>query len=65
MAPVLTSIINPYMMFRASFDAYYGYDEDGFEGNDTPVDFLRPDGDVEGKGIQWCLDNNFFQIHDG
>lgn len=31
----------------------------------TPVDFLRPDGDIEGKDVQWCLDNDFFQIHEG
>jgi len=31
----------------------------------TPVSFHRPDGDVEGKDVQWCLDNDFYQIEDG
>ena len=38
---------------------------DECEYNDTPVDFFRPDGDIEGKDIQWCLDNHFFEIRDG
>lgn len=38
---------------------------DECEHNDTPVNFFRPDGDIEGMDIQWCLDNNFFEIHDG
>jgi len=47
---------------------YYGdsddeYYDDGY--NHKPVDFLRPDGDTETKDVQWCLDNNFFQVHDG
>lgn len=38
----------------------YGDSDDDYD--DTPVDFLRPDGDIEGKDVQWCLDNNFFQV---
>lgn len=33
--------------------------------NDTQVWFLRPDGDIETKDIQWCLDSGFFQVDDG
>ena len=47
-------------------DIIYGsYYDDHDDYNDTPVDFLRPDGDIEGKDIQWCLDNGFFQVEDG
>jgi hypothetical protein len=46
----------------------YGYDSDyggGNRRNDyTPVTFYRPDGDTEGKDVQWCLDNGFFHIEE-
>ena len=29
------------------------------------VEFYRPDGDVEGKDIGWCLSNGFFMIRPG
>jgi len=44
---------------------YYDDDESHRDYDDTPVDFLCPDGDIEGKDVQWCLDNDFFQVHDG
>lgn len=48
------------------FYGYYDYDSDGGESwDDTPVDFLRPDGETEGKNVQWCLDNGFFEIEEG
>lgn len=31
----------------------------------SPAEFLRPDGDVEGKNVQWCLDNDFVHIREG
>jgi hypothetical protein len=34
-------------------------------GNHEDIDFLRPDGSIEGKGIDWCLSNDFFQIEEG
>ena len=38
------------------------YDDD----DDYYVEFLRPDGDIEGKDIPWwCMDNGFFQVRDG
>jgi len=44
----------------------YGNDSDGGESwDDTPVTFLRPDGDWEGKDVQWCLDNDFFEVEEG
>lgn len=56
-----TGIHNPF--------AHLGYQDldyhDEFEFDDTPVKFLRPDGDIEGKDVQWCLDNDFFQIQEG
>lgn len=43
-----------------------GYDSDGdCSWDDTEVTFLRPDGDEETKDVQWCLDNDFFQIEEG
>jgi hypothetical protein len=53
---------------------FYGFGYDYVEGGDseeeeddydyTEVDFLRPDGDIETKDVQWCKDNNFFQVGD-
>jgi hypothetical protein len=61
----ITGIHNPFahLDFQGCRQDLDYYDE--FEFDDTPVDFLRPDGDIEGKDVQWCLDNDFFQIHDG
>eukprot|EP00979_Chaetoceros_neogracilis_P001986 scaffold360_cov262-Chaetoceros_neogracile.AAC.3 len=40
-------------------DAYYcGGDYDESE-------FFRPDGDLEGKDVNWCLSNGFFMIEPG
>lgn len=56
-----TGIHNPFAHLGSQdLDSY-----DEFEFDDTPVEFLRPDGDIEGKDVQWCLDNDFFQIHEG
>ena len=57
----ITGTHNPFA--HLDFQDLDYYDE--FEFDDTPVDFLRPDGDIEGKDVQWCLDNDFFQIHEG
>jgi hypothetical protein len=49
---------------------YYGYDDNKWEiyGDKyvdfMQVDFLRPDGDIEGKDVQWCLDNEFYHIEE-
>ena len=56
-------------MDRLFFDYYYHYDDgdnsDGDESWDaTPVTFIRPDGSAETKDIQWCLDNNFFEVEE-
>ena len=51
------------------FNSNDGYDSDD-SGRDhrrndyTPVTFYRPDGDTEGKDIQWCRDNGFFHIEE-
>ena len=42
----------------------YMYDDDD-DYDDSCVEFLRPDGDIEGKDVPWCLDNGFFQVRDG
>ena len=42
----------------------YMYDDDD-DYDDSYVEFLRPDGDIEGKDVPWCLDNGFFQVRDG
>jgi len=44
---------------------YYDDDESHRDFDDTPVEFFRPDGDTESKDVQWCLDNDFFQVEDG
>ena len=38
------------------------YDEDW---HFQQIDFYRPDGDVEGKDIGWCLSKGFFMIRPG
>mmetsp|Transcript_27241 Transcript_27241/g.31147 ORF Transcript_27241/g.31147 Transcript_27241/m.31147 type:complete len:344 (+) Transcript_27241:119-1150(+) len=40
----------------------YNFDE---EWQCENVEFHRPDGDVEGKDIGWCLSNGFFMIRPG
>ena len=59
----LSAITGTHNPFALDFQDLDYYDE--FEFDDTPVDFLHPDGDIEGKDVQWCLDNDFFQIHEG
>lgn len=47
------------------------WDDDDWRGGgrggrrSTEVLFYRPDGDLEGKDIGWCLDNGFHEIEDG
>lgn len=50
-------------------DKEFVYDEDEELVGDryfdlSEVSFHRPDGNVEGKDVQWCLDNGFYQIED-
>lgn len=40
-------------------DAYYG------GGDYNGCEFFRPDGDIEGKDVNWCLSNGFFMIKPG
>lgn len=56
------------MSVAAEYDPgmMYDYESDGAcSFDDTPVTFLRPDGDTEGKDVQWCLDNDFFEVEEG
>ena len=43
----------------------FGGDDDDFEGDQTEVEFLRPDGDMETKSVQWFLDHKFFEVEKG
>lgn len=39
------------------------YEDDNFGGS---VSFIRPDGDDEGKDVQWFLNHcDFFEVEDG
>lgn len=42
----------------------YG-DECEIDGDDEPVTFIRPDGSIEEKSVQWCLDNDFCEVEEG
>lgn len=55
------------MSFYPPFDYYYNSDDDDEEGwnHHGDITFLRPDFSEEGKSVQWCLDNGFFQVEEG
>mmetsp|Transcript_36472 Transcript_36472/g.74405 ORF Transcript_36472/g.74405 Transcript_36472/m.74405 type:complete len:851 (+) Transcript_36472:234-2786(+) len=59
----------PRSSFGVSFgdNNYYDDDYDDYLDNydSTPVTYYRPDGDTEGKDVQWCKDKGFFKVEEG
>ena len=55
--------LSKFFAMRAELSATTGFHNPFSNHHYSPVKFLRPDGDIE--DLQWCLDNDFFQIHEG
>lgn len=57
--------LSKFFAMRAELSATTGFHNPFSNHHYSPVKFLRPDGDIEDKDVQWCLDNDFFHIHEG